>query len=1373
MSQAPTGDPPSGDEPTRLVTAPVRLRRAHAIRLDDPAERAFGDYELLEKIGEGGMGAVYRARQLSLEREVALKLLDFDVATGEELVARFRSEARHAGRLQHPNIVPVYEIGRHGNLYYFSMGLVRGPNLYVWRKAQGRPSPQAVARLMRTVAEAVEYAHQVGILHLDLKPANILLDERGQPHIADFGLARRREEAAAGGSDGAAGTPGFMAPEQSGDEGAAPVSAATDVWGLGAILHALLVGGVPVPRDELGRVRDWAVRPPRDIDAGVPRDLDAICMHCLQPDPARRYPSARALADDLQRYLDGRPVGVRRQGALERLAGWVRREPRTAMLAAALLAAMLGGLAATTGLWVRAEDNRRQAQTTLWDARRASALSAAERGDPLQALPALVANVGEAEAAGSRSDALADRLRIGLALDAAPRQIRAWQFGEEGRALAFAEHGQLLLAGLRDGQLVALDTRSGSERWRVRPAFPDTPWGASFVGRIEAGTDARHAVLYPSGSSGVVRPDTSHMHRVDLLDGRIASPPAEAGEVVASSWSSDGSHALLRAPDGSARLWRADPWQAVGPRLPLGDARYCLVLPAGVGLACAGQGFTRVQRIDARSGRVVSTWTFEGTELASWAASPDGRWLALGAADGGLRVVAVDRDLEIALGDAGEGAVTDLAFDGGYLAVAYGDGSLRLLDLQRGQWASAPVRSSAERLNALRIDIDAGWLLGNDGRVLLWRLRARAEGRIDALASGVLRHSGAVAGFQGVALHAPSGLLASHGSEGELKLFRLPGSAGQAWASRLLPGKPGAPAPRREPVLQGNRLVVTDPGSAGSEPVVAYDLPARPYLLEGSSDGDHWIMAADRSLLLASAQAGVEALALPSSAQYLLVASEAPRALVGWIADSGPLRIDWRGLDLRTRAWSGPGFSTDGLPSGVALAPAGDALVLWQGPEVSVHAVDADRRLGRFRIEDAHLHVADVAVGPGARQLILATADRSRLLPATLEQWTLDGAAPTRRQMLPTPSAHTRVFDLGEGRWLAHGPRPALYAAGQRHELMDLATEAGEAAAVSPDRRWAALGTNEGLVLVDLQRRQLLGMPLALELDADDVPARIDFSADGRQLRVRSQFGRQVHLPVHPDGRPVATITREAGDLAPSRDQALPGRDDAALALERAARDPGPPHAPMAAAHDVAVEAIRVDEGVRGHPIDLTALANVPVQARFQGSRRGLGITDSAGWPHGLLRLRGEDYRLGPALQLAPSGVALGAASFPSEGPLIPLPDGAHAGLRLLLTNQVQPEADGLQLRWHAADGRVLALQPVQVPTAWDTTIHGGERAHQPQGDVALILRTSESRQRGGGSPQLLVYRVALERPVDARDAVAVSLQARAATPLLLAISAD
>ena len=187
------------------------------------------------------------------------------------------------------------------------------------------------------------------------------------------------------------------------------------------------------------------------------------------------------------------------------------------------------------------------------------------------------------------------------------------------------------------------------------------------------------------------------------------------------------------------------------------------------------------------------------------------------------------------------------------------------------------------------------------------------------------------------------------------------------------------------PLLQGNRLVVADPAPVGSEPVVAFDLPARPYLLEGSSDGVHWVMAADRSLLLASAGPGVEVLALPSSAQYLLVAADAPRALVGWIADSGPLRIRWRGLDLRTRQWAGPGFDTDGLPSGVALAPAGDALVLWQGPEVSVHAVEADRTLGRFRIEDVQLYVADVAVGAGARQLVLATADRSRLLPATLE----------------------------------------------------------------------------------------------------------------------------------------------------------------------------------------------------------------------------------------------------------------------------------------------------------------------------------------------------------------------------------------------------
>src|SRR6185312_11931562 len=212
--------------------------------LDDPAQRRFGDYELLELLGEGGMGVVYRARQASLDREVAVKLLSAGPWASREFIARFEREAQNAARMQHPAIVTIYEVGSFEGMQFFSMRLVRGESLSSRLRRGEKFTPREAAALMRTVAEAVGYAHSLGVLHLDLKPANVLLDETGQPYVADFGLARRLENALAVDNDEVSGTPAYMAPEQA-QVRANKLTAATDIWGLGAILYQLLTGQPP------------------------------------------------------------------------------------------------------------------------------------------------------------------------------------------------------------------------------------------------------------------------------------------------------------------------------------------------------------------------------------------------------------------------------------------------------------------------------------------------------------------------------------------------------------------------------------------------------------------------------------------------------------------------------------------------------------------------------------------------------------------------------------------------------------------------------------------------------------------------------------------------------------------------------------------------------------------------------------------------------------------------------------------------------------------------------------------------------------------------------------------------------------------------
>lgn len=334
------------------------------IDLADPIQRRFGDYELIEKIGQGGMGVVYRARQHGLERDVALKLLAAGPWASEEFVARFRREAKSAARMQHPNIVEIYEFGHRDGFNYFSMRLIEGPSLAQKLAAEGPMSAIEAAKLLRTLAEAMDYAHRLGVLHLDLKPANILMTQNREPLIADFGLARRIDAGHEGGTE-ISGTPSYMAPEQAQLE-SHPLTASTDIYGLGAILYELLTGRPPFTATSAQQILERVIaevpKSPRDLSKAIPADLDAICLKCLEKDPSQRYVSARSLADDLARFTEGHPVSVRPLGIGRRSLRWMRREPRVALaIAGAFFALAVGALVATLQ-WREAEVAREIAQ---------------------------------------------------------------------------------------------------------------------------------------------------------------------------------------------------------------------------------------------------------------------------------------------------------------------------------------------------------------------------------------------------------------------------------------------------------------------------------------------------------------------------------------------------------------------------------------------------------------------------------------------------------------------------------------------------------------------------------------------------------------------------------------------------------------------------------------------------------------------------------------------------------------------------------------------------------------------------------------------------------------------------------------------------
>src|SRR5881392_184589 len=309
----------------------------------------LGDYELLEEIGRGAQGVVFRARQKSLNRTVALKVISLGQWASKAHLKRFRREAEAAASLDHPSIVPIYEVGERDGSCYFSMKFVEGGQLDEVVRQTPMSIRQAV-ELIAKVARTVHYAHEHGILHRDIKPGNILLDAKGEPHLTDFGLARLVEsESSVTQTLDVLGTPSYMAPEQAVGNNAA-VSSATDVYGLGAVLYQLLTGHPPfaggTTYETIKLLEDTEPRPPRLLNPKVDRDLSTICLKCLEKDPKRRYSSALALAEDLNRWLKYEPIQARHSGVFARGKKWVRRNPTSAVLAASLMA-----LAAPAG-WI-------------------------------------------------------------------------------------------------------------------------------------------------------------------------------------------------------------------------------------------------------------------------------------------------------------------------------------------------------------------------------------------------------------------------------------------------------------------------------------------------------------------------------------------------------------------------------------------------------------------------------------------------------------------------------------------------------------------------------------------------------------------------------------------------------------------------------------------------------------------------------------------------------------------------------------------------------------------------------------------------------------------------------------------------------------
>jgi eukaryotic-like serine/threonine-protein kinase len=679
---------------------------------------AIPGYEILGVLSRGGMGVVYKARQVGLNRLVALKMILSGAHAGPRGMARFLAEAEAVARLRHPNIVQIYDIGEVAGSPYFALEYVEWGSLA--RRLNGDPQPlEPAVRLVETLARAMHVAHQAGIMHRDLKPANILLSsppppapppQRGEegkpllpplpwvgeggwggegatPKITDFGLAKRLDEQGNGTQTGeVVGTPSYMAPEQAGGKGGL-LGPATDVYALGAILYELLTGRPPfkgaTPLDTVVQVlHEEPVRPAR-LRPELPRDVEIICLKCLQKDPRKRYPSAEALAEDLRRFRQGKPIEARPVGAAERTVKWIRRHPLTAALLAAVVVVTALGLVGVTSQWRAAwaardvaVEERRKARAALYYSRIAQSQLQWRVNDvrgSRHSLQKCVPGEGEEDRRGWEWYYLSGLFHTDLFTLHHGRSGAggAVAFSPDGKTIASVVGGHPAGEG-EAGEVRLWDAATGARREPL-PA-PGT------VHRLAFAPDGRRLAL--GATDGVVlvwsardgRPLLQQALHGDLVSGLAFSPD---GEWVASSgW--DRLVKLWNRRTGEVRATFAGHSRRVS-----GVAFH----PDGKLLASAGWDAT-VQVWDVAGGPAAKPRPLLGHlgPVYAVAFSPDGRRLASAGSNGNLKIWDVTTWQVVQSVTSNTGAVLGLAFspDSRYLAYGGGDATVRVWDVESG-----------------------------------------------------------------------------------------------------------------------------------------------------------------------------------------------------------------------------------------------------------------------------------------------------------------------------------------------------------------------------------------------------------------------------------------------------------------------------------------------------------------------------------------------------------------------------------------------------------------------------------------------------------------------------------------------------------------
>jgi WD40 repeat protein/tRNA A-37 threonylcarbamoyl transferase component Bud32 len=555
-------------------------------------------YEILDKLGEGGMGVVYKARHLKLGRIIALKMILSGGHARSEDLARFQTEAEAIARLQHANIVQVYEVGEHEGRPFFSLEFCPGGSLD--RKLNGTPLPALeAARLVQTLAVAMQAAHSKNVIHRDLKPANVLLSEDGTPKITDFGLARKLDDAGQTQSGAIMGTPSYMAPEQAGGK-SKELGPACDVYALGAILYELLTGRPPFKAatalDTLMQVVADEPVPPSQLQSKTPKDLETICLKCLAKEPGRRYPSAQALAEDLGRFQAGMPVLARPVGQIERCLRWYCRNRTVASLLVLLAGALLLGTSLIVAFAVQAKLNEAKAVS---EAARATA-EALKRGEE-----ATRADL-EAEAArraGKQAEKAAEQARQ-------ERNLAQFQALRAGNAIHAIQLDQALRAW-KQGDLRATEDLLD----RVEEPFRQT-WEQRHLRdlclrtcfRLSIGT-IDHVAMSEAGDRVLIGCREGQVHWYDVTRGKLTLLAKEPNNILGVALSGDGKRGVSVNYVTGVKVWDIDAGKVLHTlKTAEGETGCVAITPDGTRIVTGGDRAHKTVKVwDAQTGELKRT----------------------------------------------------------------------------------------------------------------------------------------------------------------------------------------------------------------------------------------------------------------------------------------------------------------------------------------------------------------------------------------------------------------------------------------------------------------------------------------------------------------------------------------------------------------------------------------------------------------------------------------------------------------------------------------------------------------------------------------------------------------------------------------------